>query len=288
MVVTNVVGCIKKGTLAELPAHAAYLTDYLYYVDSGTGLGDLYWNNGSAWVQLQGATKAEVLQNKTFDPSLNTTSGLILDPFITQKRQGFLIPSITADASLKYALKGVPVGSGTYSLVRDATEGYVSRFNSASVVEMGYRSNATINLVTRRAYNPRLKVRCRSTNAESTFMFLGFSTKSPTPSGVIPIDASSSGVIVGTTNAIANYFTRCSDGSAFNNVNSSIPRDSVFRTFEIVMSASNIVVTINGTTIATLTTNLPGLNTDIYLLMELHNRTGTNSFEISKAVFSSD
>jgi hypothetical protein len=287
LVLTNIVGCIKKGTLAERPAHAAYLTDYLYYVNSGSNLGDLYWNDGSAWVLLQGATKTEVLQNKIIDPSLNPTTGLILDPFLTQKRQGYLIPSITADASLRYGLKGVPVGSGTYSLVRDATEGYVSRFNSSSVVEMGYRSNATINLVTRRAYNPRLKVRCRSTNADNTYMFLGFSTKLPTPSGAFPIDATASGVIVGTTYTNANYLMRTADGAAFTHTNTTIPRDSIFRTFEIIMSASNIVVNIDATT-TTLTTNLPGLNTDLYLLIELHNRTGTNSFEISKGYFSSD
>ena len=286
--VTNIVGCIKKGTLAELPAHAAYLNDYLFYVDAGVGLGDLYWNNGSAWVQLQGVTKTEILENKNLDANLNTLNGVILDPFISRKREGFLVPSPTAAGSLKYAMKGLPIAGGTYSMFYDTTEKYVSRFTESTTIQIGYQSNSTTKFITKRSLNPSLKVRCRSSNAANTFMFVGFSTKLPTTNGGYPIDATSSGVIVGQTNTDANFIVRNGNSSNFNNTASSIPRDSIFRTFEITMTALNIVVKIDSTTVATITTFLPGLETEVYLLMELHNRTGTNSFDIAKAYFKDD
>ena len=286
--VTQIVGCILKGTLAELPVHAAYLSDYMFYVNSGTGMGDLYWNNGSAWVLLQGSTKTEVLENKSIDSSVNTLSGIILDPFVSQKREGFLVPGLTASASLKYAMKGLPVSGGTYSLFYDTTEKYVSRFTEATAIQVGYQSNGTTKFITKRSLNPSLKVRCRTSNAANTFMFVGFSTKLPTSNGGTPIDNASSGVIIGQTNTDANYFTKHSNGTTATQNNTSIPRDSIFRTFEIVMSASNIVTKINGVVQSTLTTNLPALETELYLLMELHNRTGTNSFDIAKAYFKDD
>lgn len=279
-------GLIKKGLDADKPAWASYLEDFIYY---STDLGNLYYYGPSSRTLIQGPEKIEALKNKGINFAENTISGLIKDPFSSLKREGFLTPAATADSSLNLALKGLPLGNGgTYSLVRDAVEGYVSRFNSASVVEMGYRSNATISFVTRRAYNPRLKVRCRSSNAEQTFMFLGFSTKLPTPSGVLPIDATASGIIVGATNTNANYFMRTANGSAFTQTNTTIPRDSIFRTFEIIMSASNIIVNMDGVTVGTLSATLPAVNTDLYLLMELHNRSGTNNFEIAKAYFRDD
>lgn len=289
MVVSNIVGCIKKGTLAELPAHAAYLNDYLYIVDSGPNLGDVYWNNGSGWVLIQGATKSEVLQNKQISPSNNTLTGFILDPFITQQRQGYLIPSLTADGSLRYALKGLPIAGGTYSLFYvDTTEKYVSRFNTSSVIQVGYQSNASIKLTTKRSLNPYLKIRARTSDANNTFMFFGFSTKAPTANGVSPIDNTSQGVIVGCDTSNANYFTRASNGTTMVQSNTSIPRDNIFRTFEIIMSSSNVIIKIDGTTLFTLTSNLPATTTDINLLMELHNRSGNNNFDIAKAIFTSD
>lgn len=290
MVITNIVGCIKKGTLAERPAHAAYLNDYLYYVDSGPNLGDLYWDDGTAWVLLQGAAKAEILQNKTISTANNNTlTGFILDPFVTQKRQGYLIPSLTADGSLRYAMKGLPIAGGTYSLFYvDATEKYVSRFNSASVIQIGYQSNASIKLTTKRQLNPYLKVRARTTDANNTFMFFGFSTKGPTANGVSPIDNASQGVIVGCDTSNANYFTRASNGTTMVQSNTAIARDNIFRTFEIIMSSANVIIKINDVTIFTLTNNLPAAATDIHLLMELHNRSGNNNFDIAKAIFTSD
>jgi hypothetical protein len=288
VVATNIVGCIKKGTLAELPTHAAYLADYLYYVSSGTGAGDLYWNNGSAWVLLQGAAKAEILQNKTIEPSANSFTNMVLDPFLSQKRQGFITPSLTAQGSLKYALKGLP-NLGTYSLFFvDTTEKYISRFTASTAIQVGYQSNTTTKFITKRSLNPSLKIRCRSTSSSNTFMFIGFSTKLPTPNAGTPIDNSSSGVIMGFNTTDANYFTKHSNGTNSTQTNTAIPRDTVFRTFEIIMSASNIVTKINDVVQATLTTNLPGLETEVYLLAEMHNISGTNNFDIAKAVFSSD
>jgi hypothetical protein len=285
--VTDIVGCIKKGTLAELPAHGAYLTDYLYYVTSGSGAGDLYWDNGSAWILLQGALKTEILENKNIDPSLNTLSGVILDPFITRKREGFLIPSASAAGSLKHAIKGVPA-VGTYSLYFDSVEKYVSRFTESNVLQVGYQSNATSKFVTKRSLNPYLKVRCRTTDSSNTYFFLGFSSKTPNGNGAFPVTATDAGCVLCMTSTNSVYLVRTSNGTAFSQNNSVIPRDNIFRTYEIIMSAANIIVKIDGATIATVTTNLPPLETEIYLLMELHNRANTNSFDISKAYFRDD
>jgi hypothetical protein len=288
VVATNIVGCIKKGTLAELPTHAAYLADYLYYVSSGTGAGDLYWNNGSAWVLLQGAAKAEILQNKTIEPSANSFTNMVLDPFLSQKRQGFITPSLTAQGSLKYALKGLP-NLGTYSLFFvNTTEKYISRFTASSATVVGYQSNSTTKFITKRSLNPSLKIRCRCTSSTEARLNVGFSTRLPTNFDSHSVNATNAGVTMGFALDSPNFFTRRSDGTTATHTETTIPRDTLFRTFEISMSATNVVTKIDDVIMFTHTTNLPPLETEIYLLAEMHNITGTNNFDIAKAVFSSD
>lgn len=284
MTISTAVGLIKKGLDAEKPTFSAYLTEYLYYA---TDTGNLYYYDASSRVLLQGSDKVEILKNKSFDFSLNTVIGLVQDPFQSNKRVGLLIPSLSAVSSVQLALKGLP-SIGTYSLFYDSIEKYVCRFSTSSVIQIGYQSNGTTAFATRRSLNPRLKVRCRTSDANATFMYIGFSTKLPTPNGGFPIDATASGVFVGLNNTIANYFVRNGDGANFNNVNTATPRDSIFRTFEIIMSATNIITKIDAVTVNTATTFLQGLNTDVYMFIELHNRSGTNNLDISKVFFQDD
>lgn len=285
MSINSYAGLMKRGNDVNKPAAAYWLIGLLYHaIDTGNLY---YYADSTTRTLLQGPEKVEILKNKTFNFADNLVTGLIKDPFVSMKREGFLTPAPTAEGSLNLALKGLPF-VGNYSLVRDTTEGYVSRFSASSVIQIGYQSNSSIQLTTRRAYNSRLKVRCRSSNADKTYMYLGFSTKLPTPNGEFPVDNNTPGVIIATTYTNANYFSRNSNGTNYNHTNSSIPRDSIFRTFEIIMSSSNIIIKINDNTVHTLTTNLPDLDTDLYLLIELHNGIDSNNFEIAKVYFRDD
>lgn len=286
----QIVGCILKGTLAERPTHAAYLSGYLYYVNSGPNLGDLYWNNGTTWILIQGASKAEILQNKTFTSSQNNISGIPMDPFLSNKREGWITPGITAEASLKYALKGLPY-FGNYTLVKDGTEGYVSRFDLSVNGNIGYISNASVNFVTRRSFNPRFKFRVKPGDVANQNMMLGFTTALPVVANGWAVDASYAGAIFAITPSYATYVIRHGNAEtvAATHYTTAVTKVANYVTFEIIMSSSDIKFYIDNILILTATTNLPALNKDIYLTLQLQRSAAVyKDFFISKAYFRDD
>lgn len=284
MTITTAAGLIKKGLESEKPSWTAYLEDFLYYA---TDTGNLYYYNSSVRVLLQGPEKQEVLKNKTFNISDNNITGLILDPFISQKREGFVIPSITANSSLNFVLKGLP-SNGNYSLVRDNTEGYISRFNNTGGENIGYFSDATYQLVTRRAYNPYLKVRTKSTDLTNINLMLGFSVYNPVPDYDWAIDDTHAGAILSFIEGVNNYIVRVSNGTNHNHLETSTVKNTDWHTYEIIMGVSDIVFKIDNIVVSTQTTNLPDLNTDIYLHIVQGKSTGTHNFDISKLYFRDD
>ena len=283
------VGCLLKGTDAELPTHAAYLTDFLYY---STDNGNLYWDNGSAWVLLQGATKAEVMQNKILSASNNTILGVQTDPFYSAKREGYIRPAITAAASLEGTLKGLSTSGGTYSYFYDTTEGFVSRFSTAAIAKIGWASD-TSPVTTRREWATRLKVRMRATTTGSTSIFMGFVNSDAViiNANVTPIGTADNGILLG-FNGQNNFFNSYrNDGQGGTSIVQSfgVTKDTNFHTFEMIMSDSNIVCTLDGGNTQTLTTQIPLLTTDMKMAVQCHALdTVSRSFDVSKAIYQSD
>jgi hypothetical protein len=288
LVVQTFAGLIKKGLASERPTHAAYLTDFLYYA---TDTGDLWYDNGSAWVQLQGATKAEILQNKILLSTNNTLSGILQDPFTSQRREGWIVPGISAAASLKHVLSGI-ASTGTYSYFYDTTEGYVSRFSASSVSKIGYASD-TASVISRREWATRLKIRMRATTTGSTNIYAGFTNQgtSVISSNASPFLTSEMGIFVG-FNSQNNFFSSYRNdgaGGAATVTSFGVTKDTNFHTFEMIMSDTNIVCTLDGANTQTHTTQIPTNTTDLKLAIQCHALdTVSRSFDIAKASFSSD
>lgn len=294
MALKRFVGCILNGdTIADLPTHNTRWTDFKF-VDLSNG--DEWFNDGTAWKQFSGATKTETIKNKQIDPLYNNIYGMVLDPFYSNKREGWLIPSLTADGSLKGCLKGLPIpATTTYTLVRDTNEGYVSRLGVLnSGIDIGYISNSTTQFITRRRHNPRLKVRCSSIDPallSTENIQLGFSTYLSASNGAWTVDANYAGAIMGFTTGFANFIARVStgDGTNYNHYTSAIAKNELWNTYEIVMSDIDIKFYLNGTLFSTQTTNLPPLDTDLYLSIRLQKTAAVSkNFDIGKIFFSSN
>lgn len=281
---TRFVGCVLRGPEADLPAHASYWTDWKYEATEG----NVYHNNGSAWVLTQGAAKSETLKNKILNFDQNTVSGVLRDPFSQNKRIGYLIPAPTPEASLNLALKGLP-SVGNYSLFNDPVEGYVSRFSTSIIEEMGWQSLIT-PIITRRDYNPRFKIKVKSSVINSVNMWLGFSNAAITLANE-PVPTGSHSAIVGMGSGFsANYYSIRNDGTADGGAHGNLiaPRDTAWNTFEIIMSATDIVFKLNATTL-TFTTRLPGINTDLMLFIHYWSRDTTpKTFDVARAYFETD
>lgn len=296
MVVQEIAGCIIKGPLAERPPHAAYLTDFLYLA---TDTGDLWLDNGTAWVQLQGPTKSEVLKNKQIDASLNSILNLgVTDPFVSARREGYITPAISASGSLKGALKGIPVlNPSAYIYTYDSigTEGYISRFSTSIVEKLGYGSD-TNTVISRREWGTRFKIRVRASVTSNVNLYMGFTNQ--TSGGVVstnttsPFTTSEQGVMFGFNPSDTKFLVFNNDGAgSATNVQSfgSVNKDNTWHTFEMVMSDTNVVCTLDGTNTQTLTTQIPSLTTDLKLEIQFHSLdTSAKVFDISKGLFSSD
>jgi hypothetical protein len=284
------VGCILKGPLSALPVHATYWTDFLYYA---TDNGDLYLNNGTAWIQLQGATKAEVLKNKVLDGTQNNIINVgMSDPFSSSRREGYITPAITGAASLTGALKGLTV-NGTYSYFRDTTEGYVSRFTSAIQTKQGFYSD-TNPVISRREWATRLKVRMRSSTLSNTNIYVGFSNAATTvTANTVPFFQGDVGILMGFNISNANFMIARNDGIVANTgtvTTFPVAKDTNFHTFEMVMSDTNIVLTLDDANPQTYTTVIPPLTTDMKLVVQMHGNDAllTRNFDVAKGIFSSD
>lgn len=288
MVATEIVGCILKGTLAERPTHAAYLSGYIYYVSSGVNLGDLYWNDGTTWVLLQGASKQETLQNKIIPASLNTITGIPSDPFTSGKRDGWITPALSAAASLQNALKGMP-SVGTYSLEYDATEGYFSRFATSIAERIGWFST-TLPLVTKRDYNPRLKIRSRITPTGNMSIWVGFSNSAPALSG-FPFNNSAQFFVMGmSASYTTNFQIVRNDGTNDGGLATStgVTKNANWNTFEITMTNTNVIAKINTTEI-NVSVRIPSISENLYLMIFGYNSEAVaKNLDIVKCYFSSD
>lgn len=232
--------------------------------------GRLYHHDGSAWNLRYGRDKTETFTNKSIDAETNTFENIVGNSlFVTgAKRRGSIIPACTLAESLSGALKGLSTDfkAGTTPVPAvDVTEGVYEKLEIDASARGGYSSSV---IFTRRAYNPRIKIKVKSSSTTNRRFYCGFSSATPLPLSDTVLGSSDSGVIVGFNTARANFSVWNNDagGSAIvADFGSGIAKDTTWRTFEIVMSSSDVVCKLDGANTVTLTTRIPSTTTDLYL-----------------------
>ena len=285
------VGCILRGLAANKPAAATTFTDYIYVE---TDAGNIWQCNGSVWTIINGPLKSEELFNKTIDTNTNNFVGIIQDPFTSQQRQGYLIPSLNVTDSLKFAIKGMPT-NGTYSYVDDdlGTDGKISRFTTSIIENIGYFSNSTTQIISRVAYNTALKVRSKVSTTTGDRLYIGFSTNNTLPSSDTPLGSAESGIIVGFNTSATNYSIYRNDGTAAAPaaVTFATTKNTAWHNIEIIMQNSPLQITVilDDTLTQTFTTRIPALNTNLFMNVMLQSSVAAaKNFDISKIRFTSN
>jgi hypothetical protein len=252
-----------------------------------------YLWNGATWLREE--DYPELYENKTMDAATNRFLNMLVSPFaVNYRRHGGLIPASTASASLYGALGGWPTG-GTFSSVIDAvgnpTEGTVNRFTSStSGTYIGYRSNATYQLVSRRAWNTSIKARIRASSTANTRLYIGFSSSPVLAISDSVLGNNEQGVIVGFNTVTADFSVFHNDGTDTMVTSSfGVARDTGWHTFEISMISSGDITCKIDDIDAVIMTRLPDNDRTLHanVLMELAADVET-SIDIKAIQFNAD
>ena len=281
----NIVGCEMRGLESERPTHNPIYYDYIY---KATDTGNTYWNDGTAWILFSGAEKVEILRNKIFDPVYNTLLNVPIDPFVSRKREGYISPAMTADASLRQALRGLPHG-GLYSYhYISTTDGYTSRFTTSAVESIGYFPNSSTFPLTRGRHTPKLRVRLRPTQASSVRLYIGFAN-SLLPQTNIPLGNADSGVLLGFHTASTKFSVFRNNGTGpMTTTPFLLNKDTVFRDYEISLTSNSVTVKLDNETL-TYETFIPDNDALLYPYIQFQSAgTSSKSLDISKGYFVSD
>lgn len=245
--------------------------------------------NGSSWDKEEDF--AETFTNKIIDTEANTIKNILMSPFATgYARTGFVIPAATAAVSVHGACQGWPT-LGTFSVINDASEGYVCRFNSAASGDIiGYKSTTTTQLPTERTWNAYIKARVKASATTNMRVYLGFSSLNQLTASNTILANTDHGVLVGFDTANANFSTYNNDGTAAQVVTSNaLAKDTSWHTLEVALTGSDATTKIDGANSVNKTTRLPGATTVLYAscVLQLAAASSTN-FDIKGLVFRSD
>lgn len=260
------------------------------FLESDTG--NLYYHNGSSWTLIIGPSKTEIITGKTIDSDTNVLVGVLQSPFLASyKRQGFAAVAANPANGVNGCLSGWPT-AGTLSTVNDASEGWVSNFNSStSGVNLGYLSNATFQLPTQRSLNTYLKVKCQVSATASRRLYIGFSSNNTLPITDTPLGSAEHGCIMGFSTTTANYSVFNNDGTAAMVTTSmGVAKDTTYRTFEMAMTSNgNIVCKLDGVNTVTVSSRLPGNTTNLFgnVVAQLATAASTD-FEVKGILFRAD
>lgn len=228
----------------------------------------LFQWNGSQWIQeeLDPAT----WKNKTLDSEQNTFINCLVTPFAKNyKRVGIMTPAVTSAGSLYGAIGGLTTVTdpGFGIAYNDTIEGNVIHY-SRTFGSFGLVSNSGGALITRREYNPKIKVKAKL-GATTGRLYIGFSSATPLPSSDTVLANVDSGFIVGYSSITPNYTVFNNDGTGpMLSTSMLVAKDTNWHTFEIVMNADNIQASLDGANIVTLTVGIPALDTDLYVYIQ--------------------
>lgn len=223
----------------------------------------------SANMNLVSRNSVDVLTQKTISAKSQTSlNGILTDPLV--KRWGAYQVSGQGDHTGGVFTAFVAAGTPTTAGSIDNTHAYYRNYASAA------STNASAGITfgnintpeTMRKWNPYLRFKVATPSTSSQRMLMGFSsTFAPTTDTFLA--TTSSGVVVGYRSTDANFsvFNNDGAGGAMAVTSSGIPKDTAVRTFEIIFNDSipNCVVTMNGSTIATITTQFPASTTGLFM-----------------------
>lgn len=268
LVSTNIKSFVnrKMGLSTDIRPLSFILKDLLFH-ESDTG--SLYLSDGTITSLAYGATKPETLQNKLINvETTDLGNGIITDnskisPFaINYRKQGGIIPAATINDSF-YGIIGDVTGLTLYNankIVNVENEGLELEFHSVTNGQkMGYITTVPI---ARRSANYEMKGEFRS---DTSKQFIGFSTAS-TLDETLVLRNVDKGFIMGYLDTDTNFYLYHNDGNGARVKDDfGIAKDSNLHTYEIKMSPSNIIITIDGGShMLTVTTTLPDIDDDLY------------------------
>lgn len=269
MTLQYLAGNIITGLSTDTKPTSHVLDNTIFYE---TNTFKLYQWNGVDWIGEE--STAETWTNKSLDAEQNIFVNCLVSPFAqSSKRVGIMTPAITSYGSLYGAIGGLTTHTiESYGVAyADSQEGNVIQYRQASGNRMGLGSTPDSPLTTRRAYNPRLKVRTRLGDLASGRLYIGFASVPEIPLTDTPLTSEDSGFIVGFSTTTPNFIAWTNDatGTAVTTeFAAGIAKDTNWHTYEIVMSAVDIRATLDDLYTVTMINWLPVLDTDLYMFIE--------------------
>lgn len=269
MTYTIVAGCKLIGT-SEDPKPIGL--GYLNFRFQETDTGDLYVSDGYTWFQIaSNSSKVESLTNKSIDAETSTFLNLAYYHafMMGYKRVGANIPGASGGSIGCLAGMNEGLGAGeNLTAGSDSTEGGHSVYEGNLTGEtMGRFSTTAQNCMkTRRAYNPYFKVRCSLNSIAGTRLVIGYTSATTLPNSNTLLANGDSGVLVGYHGTTPNFSIFSNDGTGAMVITPlTVVKDSLFHTWEIIMTSSDVTIKLDGGNTTVLDTRIPDLTTDINL-----------------------
>lgn len=221
--------------------------------------GSTYRSVSGSWSLFSGASKTETLSNKTIDAELQTDiSKVAIAPHVRDTGWASPYPA-------NVFTQGLMVGwteMGTKAMVAvDSSHGISSTYTTAATansVQGGLKSGVAF---TYRQFSPYIRVKFSIGASTNNRVFVGFAASSTIVTSDTLLGSGNAGVGVGWRSATdTNWSVFNSDGTSAQTITSTgVAKNTGVRMVEIKMDESvpNIVVKLDGTTYATLTTNIP-------------------------------
>jgi len=206
-------------------------------------------------------------------------NALAFDNFPSVSREGTVEPNGNNTAIVTGILAGTIAGAGSITSVYDTVEGMTLACATTATANLnaGYVAPSGGIGMGRRLTNLRMKSRNKIDSTASARLYMGFTSLATLPINDIPLANADSGVMIGFRSTDANYSVLNNDGTGPVVVTAtSTPKDGNFHTMEIKMLAGgNVIVSLDNTVVATLSTRLPATTTNLYFNCLAQTTSGT-------------
>ena len=230
--------------------------------------GSIYRYSGSSWDLFRGASKVETLSNKTVDAGDQTDiKKMMTADFVRETGMLGACPGAAFTSGWLLGLTLMSTGGGLQAV--DSSHGLSYLYTSATVRDTSQGGQKSANPFTYRAWNPYFRIKCSFPTTANFRSFIGFSSNTTTAISDTFLSTTDSGVVIGSRLGDTNWtvFNNDGTGGAMAVTNTGVPVSTAIRSFEIIFNNSipNCVVKMNGTTYATLTTQIPASGTALML-----------------------
>jgi hypothetical protein len=231
-------------------------------IDTGT----FYKSDGSSITIQNGPEKSETLTNKVIPPENNEFVEFNTpfdNPFLKNfEQKGHVIPASSVIDSFHGIIDNSILFNSDTVKIRNTSGIGVNFQTLISGDQIGFRSPQAIF---RRDKGYELKVEIES---NASRVLIGFSTASSFTTNSQVFNASDMGVALGFTPSASFITAYSNDGvSSSQIIASTIPKDLNLHTLEIILGTANIKCIVDEVQTLTLTTDIPGLTDNLYLLI---------------------